>query len=85
MNNKYTPGPWQLDKYEQINGIMGESVVLSGFALGGGEVAKANTKLCLAAPDMLEALEAVLNACGPYDSGLPIEQVKAAIKKAKGE
>lgn len=47
----------------------------------------ANTRLFAAAPELLEALEALLNLHddGDYDGPDPAEQARAVIAKAKGE
>ena len=44
----------------------------------------ANAQLITAAPDMFDALQAIVDALGDQDS-LLIDQAKAALAKAKGE
>ncbi len=79
----YTPGPWTL------------LPDTSGWTLhgGGGEVtteafdrSDGDANLISAAPELLEALEMILNEtnAGTWDC-LPVVNAKAAIAKAKGE
>ena len=44
-----------------------------------------NARLIAAAPDLLEALDAVLTADNEYDACEAIHKANAAIKKARGE
>jgi hypothetical protein len=99
MKTKYTPGPWhQCDAHGPVeygtcamdsNGTM----VASCTGYFGRDGAIANTRLIAAAPELLEALLAVVGECSgpqrPYssDSYLPeqfIAVARAAIAKATG-
>lgn len=53
----YQPGPWSLTKDGKVADANGNCVLIQGFSSGlpGGETA-ANTHLCLAAPELVEAL-----------------------------
>ena len=92
MTQKHTPGPW--------GGNGGPMVYTRGANFIGmvhydDEVAKANTRLIAAAPELLEALEAVMaleDNTSPFGGELQqdriertIEAARAAIAKAKGE
>lgn len=83
---KGTPGPWTgKDNFRGVV-LSGEGLSLScGFA---SEEAKANGKLALAAPDLLEALQQLLeDVCSNNDSllGYRVDEARAAISKALGE
>lgn len=88
MNTKHTPGPWVIDGFRDEHDLMTADrrmiAKINGLRPAMLED-EDNARLIAAAPELLEALEAVLKAVGPYDSGLPVEQIKAAIAKAKGE
>lgn len=83
---KGTPGPWT--GKDMFRGVVlsGEGLSLScGFA---SEEAKANGKLALAAPDLLEALQFIISYHDDGNCELHSEDValdRAAISKAQGE
>ena len=103
---KHTPGPWRISgesattvqaDYRAINS---EGGVLIARALGypnsgyfpSDDEAAANARLIAAAPELLEALEALrdnVGTCICYDESArefnAWEMAKAAIAKAKGE
>jgi hypothetical protein len=62
-NFKGTPGPWETNCYGDLIGSDGQRVVFGGdgFSIGSGrdEVWIANGILAKAAPDLLEALQAL--------------------------
>lgn len=89
MSTQYTPGPWRIGtpppNGEQtigtLNGLM-VAVATTGAEM---EETKANARLIAAAPELLEALQSVLENC--LDSeGLCAAHAKAraAIAKAEG-
>lgn len=89
MSTQYTPGPWRIGtpppNGEQtigtLNGLM-VAVATTGAEM---EETKANARLIAAAPELLEALQSVLDNC--LDSeGLCAAHAKAraAIAKATG-
>lgn len=99
---KYTLGPWKFDPEDES--IIGEDEGLSiatidHIDIGGskdfnfGEISSANARLIASAPELLEALQAMLQAFGKnglggeYDPGeVPaIDQALAARAKALGE
>jgi len=90
----YTKGPWVKDGL-QWYGRNGEMVVMSdGPSFGSAAVfkqAKANANLIAAAPELLEALEELLNEASHFAKAIPaygnseaIAKSIKAIAKAKG-
>lgn len=99
-NRPWTPGPWRRHEYHAVVGHDGRMVRLSRFALATGYVPDsddcyANDHLCLAAPDLYEALEELcINAegAGYYDGEgqrhpvyVETAAARAALAKARGE
>ena len=89
----HTPGPWVVrgaDTYRwQIeHGEVKTATVVARITTprkGGAEASDANAHLIAAAPDMLEAAEALIHRVAiPHDCPERIALV-AAIKKARGE
>lgn len=103
----FTKGPWELDGIS-ISGsctrggdvcLMGEPAQWSGDTPRMLDNYKANANLIAAAPDLYEALEAILNAGVFYHSAIEIDtyapnykdgeqleaQARAAMSKAIGE
>jgi len=92
MKTKHTPGPWRvayLDRNRQ-SVVMSEHIeIATCWHHSVGSIEKemhANARLIAAAPDLLEALNAVEGAyqCGA-DLNTVMDQVKSAIAKANGE
>lgn len=95
MKTQHTPGPWAvLDRPENA---LDNSRILTHITNGShivctlGTTCKdgspnhyTNARLISAAPDMLEALECVVDLLGDQE-GIFIDQCKAALAKAKGE
>lgn len=85
MNNAFTQFPWVIS---QPNGKSGGWRVGPAW-LGYAESETNNDRhLISAAPDLLEALEAVFNMLEqviPGSPGSPLEKARAAISKAKGQ
>lgn len=86
----YTPGPWEA--YEVLNGVPHTEIREENFgtlkAQFFGEDHRKNAVLCAAAPELLAALERVLE-CRRLRISLDtnagaVEQARAAIAKAKG-
>ena len=81
----HTKGPWEwqvnLDKHIVIFNGDGDIVVRDGEYLMEGDA-----RLIAAAPELLEALEMLLNEtnAGMWDC-LPVDKANEAIHKAKGE
>ena len=101
MENKHTPGPWKIQKFEKPETVRFKVLakkgrrwasVLTGNKKSTGDLlmsepqAEANARLIAASPDLLEALQAVLNNCldsqGLADAH---KQARAAIAKATGD
>ena len=87
--SKFTPGPWFLDKYGNLISSSNQTVPFFGVRINGRDEAIANTQLISAAPDMLEALQSVLERNNEYGDNLignDVEkEIRAAIAKALGE
>lgn len=90
MNTKHTPGPWNVVPVfagYAINGYRiyaGDENVARTHAVDEG-YDEANAALISAAPDLLEALVAVLNYCVDDEGQPTIATARAAIAKALGE
>lgn len=77
---KHTPGPWHVANGCQIRGAKDQ--IAKAWMMRNGE-GLANARLIAAAPELLNALEAITEA---YDTSLPEYKVaRAAIAKARGE
>jgi hypothetical protein len=100
---KHTPGPWRLDAYrdsgrpnpgtivaDNPHGEGAEEVASINWIAGGFHAEQvANARLIAAAPELLEALTALMEF---WDSGSPVHpgaevvsEARAAIAKATGE
>jgi hypothetical protein len=81
----HTPGPWTLRM--RAKPILAWDVVTTDGAVMGGVYEEANARLIAAAPELLEALEAVAQL---LDNGQPIDPehdgdwIRAAIANATG-
>ena len=83
MKTKHTPGPWVVSDLVRQSVEIGASVV----RLPIGKHDAADARLIAAAPDLLEALEAMVedvdnNAPGTFSG---VQKARTAIAKAKGE
>ena len=98
--NKHTPGPWNRVKGDRNVYSASGTVCKTPAIIGGGSAAanwEANARLIAAAPDLLEALEGMLEIYGvreqhmsrePFASSTEVEccnQARAAIARARGE
>lgn len=88
----HTPGPWEIRRYPRVGGstkdLMGNG---GGFVVKLDGASDANARLIAAAPELLEALKALvvmdkqlLESCGIGDTAVLI-QARAAIAKAEGQ
>lgn len=86
--SKHTPGPWNIDKDDSGNGVSanvnGSRYWITGVIQEPGKEFsdEANARLIAAAPDLLEALQNIV------ESGLSTSRIsaaRAAIAKATGE
>ena len=92
MTLKHTPGPWKLRlgtgvQYDYIIETKAGALVAAYPHYSGAtkKVTKANARLIAAAPDLLEALNALLDDVGRANSMLGAIKARAAIAKATGE
>lgn len=88
---KHTPGPWSVD---ESNAIVGEKLddhpiwlrpVIARFATG---VRPADARMMAAAPDLLEALQEILDAAdgsGWDQLDATLRTARAAVAKATGK
>ena len=77
----YTPGPWAIDASKWvIYGVRGGD----GKMVCYGDIEKADARLIAAAPDLLAALEYLVENCLETEGG-SYDRAVAAIKKARGE
>jgi hypothetical protein len=83
---KHSPGPWFIHPTEEPTAIMSGDLYVATchFVPGwdGGHVPNAN--LIAAAPELLEALEELFDAC-PIEQFSQLDKARAAIAKAKGK
>lgn len=91
---KYTPSPWICKPSYMSDAAYNVYDEDGNFLTKSDDVHEANARLIASAPDMLEALEAFIEAERGHDwSGISptciermaYEAARAAIKKAKGE
>jgi hypothetical protein len=97
MTAQHTPGPWKvkagtnavLAGRKQICSHVNAASALPVNMLDDQEIAQANARLIAAAPELLEALQAALEAlrgsAGFDEINNAKKQIKAAIDKATGE
>jgi hypothetical protein len=93
MNAKHTPGPWIADGYN-VRVRNGRYIAYTGpshtppseYPKQCAEEDKANARLIAAAPELLEALENLMETCEYGDHNADeYNAAVAAIAKAKGE
>jgi hypothetical protein len=87
---KATPGPWYRDEYGNLKSPESSHTLsmipFSGVMITSGAEANANTCLIAAAPDLYEALEALLETCHAEPHGESERRAAiAALAKARGE
>jgi hypothetical protein len=84
VKNTHTPGPWTISGTHHSIGIAPDDGKSDGLAsvFGCGPQAEANAALIAAAPDMFDALQAIVDAYGDRDT-LLMAQCKAVLAKAK--
>ena len=92
MTTQHTPGPWIWgDNFKGLYGAGPNNEVLDyasyeGMWLGYGSAMKANARLIAAAPDLLEALQAISNpSLDDFSRSCGFEKARAAIAKATGD
>ena len=93
METKHTPGPWMFDATLKGDGSFGGSYIVSNNAKRTWPLAEVyredNAHLIAAAPELLEALKALVADLKPYmGQGRMDDKIRnaiAAIAKAMGE
>lgn len=79
----HTPGPWSVGgPTEYINQVAIDPAI--GVVYGAGHERAANARLIAAAPDLLKALRACVEAEQPMQQAAATELARAAIDKAEG-
>lgn len=87
---KHTPGPWSVsttDRYIRYQGIHGPNICDLEVFGGHRDENEANARLIAAAPEILEALVAIVEAgyLGDDINGKLLAKAEAAIRKARSE
>ena len=93
MSAHITPGPWSLCYDGQIDGANGEFICSFNWdsvqEFNGDSEAKANARLIAAAPELLAALQAMLDAFhedpSERDTSAVIEAAYAALAAARSQ
>jgi hypothetical protein len=96
--NKHTPAPWRegVEFWDIVAGDEEDEFVIAGIIhVGEPETREANSRLIAAAPELLEALEAMEETVNQVVSGIRngstvewvalLTKAQAAIRKATGE
>jgi hypothetical protein len=78
--NKHTKGSWYVSAGLQVSSENGN--IAKVWAKGNGE-GSSNARLIAAAPDLLNALTVLADACERM--AIPVDAARAAIAKARGE
>ena len=88
--SKHTAGPWRIQESFVNNGqrwsilFRDDSKWLASVLHNNNDESMANAKLMAAAPELLEALESLLEQTRQYGHTAEITAAEAAIAKAKG-
>lgn len=88
MTTKHTPGPWNFDNHSPALPVLGIYAADGKNPFHGDrsqEELAANARLIAAAPELLEALQGLLNALPSATTHPAIKVARAAIAKAIGE
>lgn len=85
---KHTPGPWRVESGPYYRAIRVDGEVIADMRQIGRSFNESNAQLIAAAPELLEALELLVD--NPYREGTESDErlrriARAAIAKAKGE
>lgn len=88
-NTKHTPGPWQVLPPKEGQPSITIAIPSNDAVYVAGSTKEANARLIAAAPELLEALEAMVEMYGPRGSNIiwdgPIPLAQEAINKARGQ
>lgn len=90
---QHTPGPWRIEDKERILSDCPEfRIMCSDGYIAGVDSTRAenaaNARLIAAAPELLEALEAIIASADAGNAAILnrlLDQARAAIAKARGE
>lgn len=86
MTTKHTPGPWGVDRWGNIHGHMSPVVAVIDETTCPPEQRSANARLIAASPDLLAVCEKIAETTWSRNVATKLgEQLRAAIKKARGE
>ena len=85
MKTQHTPGPWHDCGGAICKVYVNKPEDCEMVPITYGPYEQADARLIAAAPDLLEALEMVMEKYSKNLDGFAFEQVFQAIKKAKGE
>lgn len=88
MPHSFTPGPWETLSFSQHELQTDFAMVKIGkrvHMVGYSDEDKANARLIAAAPDLLAALEALLDYENGIQKSIAEQMARAAIAKAGGE
>ena len=85
MTTQHTPGPWELRRSVRGYWFIDHEQGGEGYTLTKLDCNEADARLIAAAPDLLAALEELLNALPSATSHPAIKAARAAIAKATGE
>jgi hypothetical protein len=92
MEGKWVKGPWRVQPIEMYSGGMGIAVVnAEGETIADNQtyypqaLAEKNAHLVAAAPEMYEALEALITRFGWITDLEDIHQAQRVLRKARGE
>jgi hypothetical protein len=89
MNTPHTPSPWLTRKPESSRPESARLDIVTDAgefspSFVAGDALPQDARLIAAAPELFDALQAIVDAFGDQNS-LLIDQCKAALRKAKGE
>lgn len=82
---KGTPGPWSAFDYEIFGGDGNHIIDMTYSCRTDVSVDKANTQLIAAAPELLDALQFIINDCSRMIPKRAKDKANSAIKKALGD
>lgn len=82
MTSKHTPGPWSVGNGSRVTGFTVKIATDELLVGGRGLTSEANARLIAAAPELLEALQRLVDVVDPESTGW--NEAVAAIAKATG-